>query len=124
MTKQRKLILQELRKVKTHPTADEIYHMVRRQMPRISLGTVYRNLDVLHRSGMIRKLDMAGSQARFDGDMADHHHMRCVKCGRLYDIDAAAVRPPEVSVSTRSHLRITGYRLEFEGVCPNCAEPH
>ncbi len=122
MTKQRKLILDELRKVKTHPTADEIYEMVRKQMPRISLGTVYRNLDVLHRSGKIRKLDLVGGQARFDGDMGNHHHMRCVKCGHLVDIDAVAVRPPEVSVSAGSHVKITGYRLEFEGLCPRCSD--
>lgn len=120
MTKQRKLILEELRKLKTHPTADEIYEMVRRQMPRISLGTVYRNLDVLHRIGMIRKLDMAGNQAQFDGNMDNHHHMRCIRCGCLVDIEAAAVRPPEVSVSGASHLKITGYRLEFEGLCAHC----
>ena len=62
------VILEELRKVKTHPTADELYAMVRTRMPRISLGTVYRNLDFLTESKEILKLESAGSIRRFDGD--------------------------------------------------------
>lgn len=68
MTRQRMVILEELRKVKTHPTADELYAMVRTRMPRISLGTVYRNLDFLTESKEILKLESAGSIRRFDGD--------------------------------------------------------
>ena len=66
MTRQRMVILEELRKVKTHPTADELYAMVRTRMPRISLGTVYRNLDFLTESKEILKLESAGSIRRFD----------------------------------------------------------
>ncbi|MCJ7604005.1 MAG: transcriptional repressor, partial [Desulfobulbaceae bacterium] len=68
MTKQRQVILEELRKVKTHPTADDMYQMLRKKMPKISLGTVYRNLEILSESGIIQKLDVGGTQKRFDGD--------------------------------------------------------
>ena len=68
MTRQRAVILEELRKVKTHPTADELYSIVRERLPRISLGTVYRNLDFLTESKEILKLESAGSIRRFDGD--------------------------------------------------------
>ena len=64
LTKQRKVILEELRKLKTHPSADEIYNIVRERLPRISLGTVYRNLEILSDAGVILKLDVAGSQKR------------------------------------------------------------
>ncbi len=61
-TRQRRLILEELRKLKTHPTAASLYAIVRRRMPKISLGTVYRNLELLNQMGMIRKLDFSGGR--------------------------------------------------------------
>ena len=67
MTRQRRVILEELRKVKTHPSADEIYEIVRKRLPRISLGTVYRNLEILSESGDIQKLEPGCSLKRFDG---------------------------------------------------------
>lgn len=62
MTKQRRVILDTLRSTETHPTADEVYRLVQKQIPRISLGTVYRNLDLLARCGSIRKLDIMGGR--------------------------------------------------------------
>jgi len=67
MTKQRRVIVEELKKLKTHPTATLIYELVRKRLPRISLGTVYRNLDLLAEAGIIQKLETAGTQKRFDG---------------------------------------------------------
>ena len=66
MTRQRKVILEELLKQNAHPSADEIYQMVRRRMPRISLGTVYRNLEVLASMGKIQKLELSGALKRYD----------------------------------------------------------
>ena len=74
MARQRAVILEELRKLKSHPTADELYSIVRERLPRISLGTVYRNLDFLADSGEIRRLEAAGSTKRFDGDISNHQH--------------------------------------------------
>lgn len=122
ITRQRQVILEELRKTKSHPTADGLHRMVRRRLPRISLGTVYRNLEVLSDSGLIAKLDVAGRQRRFDGDVTRHYHVRCVKCGRVDD----AVLPPqtqlEESLTDTTGYRIIGHRLEFIGVCPRCQE--
>ena len=67
MTNQRRVILEELRKVHTHPTVDELYTIVKARMPHISLGTVYRNLDLLTETGEVLKLDSAGSMRRYDG---------------------------------------------------------
>ena len=86
MTRQRAVILEELRKVKTHPTADELYSIVRERLPRISLGTVYRNLDFLADTGEIRRLEAAGTTKRFDGDISWHQHVRCIHCGRIGDV--------------------------------------
>lgn len=72
MTRQRKIILEEVRKVNTHPSADEIYEMVRLRLPRISLGTVYRNLEILSELGKIQKLQLSGSLKRFDWNTNKH----------------------------------------------------
>ena len=85
MTRQRKVILEELRKVDTHPSADEVYEMVRKRIPRISLGTVYRNLEILSERGDIQKLELGCTLKRFDGVPENHYHIRCVDCGRVVD---------------------------------------
>lgn len=123
MTRQRAVILEELRKVKSHPTADEVYSIVRERLPRISLGTVYRNLDFLAETGQILKLEAAGSTKRFDGEIAWHQHVRCIYCGRIGDVmgSAPVATSPDISVPG---FTITGTRLEYDGVCDACAQKH
>lgn len=119
VTRQRRVILEELRKVRTHPTADEVYAMVRRRLPRVSLGTVYRNLDLLAADGEILKLQSAGSSKRFDGTAAPHQHVRCSKCGRIADLETA-LPLPDINALFLPGFRITEARLEFDGVCDDC----
>ncbi len=119
LTNQRQVILEELRSVTSHPTAEEVYHMAKRRMPRISLGTVYRNLDVLAELGLVRVLEMASHQKRFDGDMRPHYHIRCQVCGRVDDIWEPLSLPLD-SQSISTSYQITGYELELTGICPQC----
>jgi Fur family ferric uptake transcriptional regulator len=119
-TPQRKAILSELRCLKTHPTASELYEAVRRKVPRISLGTVYRNLEVLSQQGLIRKLDFAGNEARFDGNIHDHLHVRCMDCGRIADVDGNLNLAMCEPVEFLNGYRILGHRLDFIGLCPDC----
>jgi Fe2+ or Zn2+ uptake regulation protein len=86
LTPQRQVILEELAKVKTHPTANEVYDMVRKRLPRIGLGTVYRNLELMADNGMILKLEVGGSQKRFDATTNLHYHIRCTCCGKVDDM--------------------------------------
>ena len=95
MTKQRRVILDEFRKLKSHPSADELYGRVRRLLPRISLGTVYRNLEVLSQQGVVQKVELGGPQRRYDGDITTHYHVRCVECGRVEDAPVKPVRSVE-----------------------------
>ncbi|UCH08666.1 MAG: transcriptional repressor [Deltaproteobacteria bacterium] len=120
MTHQRQVILDEIRKVTTHPTADEVYELVRKRLPRISLGTVYRNLEILATRGLIKRIGPASQQMRFDGVTEDHYHLRCVSCGRVEDAPIISVGDLEDAVRNQSDYSITGHRLEFLGICPEC----
>ena len=118
-TRQRKVILDELRKVTSHPTADTIYEMVRKRLPRISLGTVYRNLEVLAEQGEILKLNVGGARMRFDGNISEHCHIRCVVCGRVDDLPVKPVVTLQESNSNCGY-EILGYKVIFYGKCPEC----
>jgi Fur family ferric uptake transcriptional regulator len=122
MTPQRKVILEELCKVCTHPGADEIYRIVRRYLPRISLGTVYRNLEVLVDQGKIQKIESAGAMKRYDGNPEPHYHIRCVVCGKLDDAAIDTIREIDQAITAENDYVILGHRLEFRGVCPDCAQ--
>ncbi len=120
LTSQRKVILEELRKVTSHPTATEIYDMVRERLPRISLGTVYRNLELLSSSDIIQKLDFGETQKRFDGNPAPHYHISCSKCGRVDDIHIPMHHELENQAEEISGYEIKGHHVEFHGTCPGC----
>jgi Fur family ferric uptake transcriptional regulator len=129
MTHQRRVILEVMRHAETHPTADEVYEMVRKRLPRISMGTVYRNLDVLSSCGFIRKLEPWRSQMRFDGNTNDHYHMTCMRCGRIEDIPIELSDDPleniENALGSLTKYGIFGHKLEFFGLCSSClAEGH
>lgn len=121
LSKQRKVILEELRKVKTHPTADEVYDMVRKTIPRISLGTVYRNLEFLCSKGLVLKLGAPGEQKRFDGTPEPHPHIRCTICTRVVDVECD-VPVPEIPQEEAHGFKILNTNVEFVGICPACQE--
>ena len=120
MTPQRRVILEELRKVDTHPTADELYEMVRRRLPKVSLGTIYRNLDLLSSDGVIQKLQAGNSQMRFDGNAEPHMHISCIKCGCVADVHSG----PDTSALTQevqTDFILLGCTVLLYGICPQCA---
>ena len=120
ITRQRQIILEELRKVTSHPTADEVCQLVRRRMPHISLGTVYRNLEILSDYGLVLKLEMAGSQRRFDGNTDNHYHVRCTGCSKVEDVPGEPFPISEQEYCQTTNYEVKGHRLEFFGLCPNC----
>ncbi len=121
MTRQRKVILEELRKLNTHPSADEIYEVVRHRLPRISLGTVYRNLEVLSELGEIQKLELSGLLKRFDWNTKKHYHIRCVRCSRVDDAPIAPLNKLDNELYGATVFEIIGHNLEFTGLCPECS---
>ena len=120
LTTQRQIILEELARVKTHPTASELYDMVRKRLPRIGLGTVYRNLELMADNGMILKLEVGGTQKRFDATIAPHYHIRCSCCGKVDDMEVPVIDNLVKSAAESSSYQILGHHVEFIGVCRDC----
>jgi len=120
-TQQRQVILEELRKLTSHPTAAKLCEIVRRRLPNISLGTVYRNLELLSQLGVIQKLE-GGGEARFDGNAAQHAHIRCLACGCVADV---LVNRPEKYPLPKCEcggFEVIGHRWEFFGLCNRCRQ--
>jgi Fur family ferric uptake transcriptional regulator/Fur family peroxide stress response transcriptional regulator len=122
ITKQKTAILELLRSVESHPTAEWLYQEARKKIPGISLGTVYRNLNQLRDNGEITELNYGSSQSRFDGRQDKHYHFCCVNCGKVYDLPIPLIKVIETKAKAASDFLITGYRLEYYGLCRECQE--
>lgn len=120
MTRQRRVILEELRATDQHPSADDLYGRVKQKMPRISLGTVYRNLEILTELGEIQTIATAGNLKRFDGMAQNHYHMRCMTCDRLFDAPLEVCDALERALQAKTEFRVLSHQLEFVGICPEC----
>ena len=122
MTKQRKAILNILKSTNIHPTADWIYEQVKEEIPNISLGTVYRNLNVLSEMGEIMVLDYGSTYSRYDGTPENHYHFKCEKCGRVFDLDQDVFEDLNKKVEKKTPYKVNQHRLEFYGICDECQQ--
>ncbi len=104
------------------PSADEVYELVRKHLPRISLGTVYRNLEILSELGEIQKLESSGMLKRFDGNPERHYHIRCIRCNHMVDAPIQPFIRTNKDIHNATDYKIIGHRFEFIGVCPDCSE--
>ena len=119
-TIQRALVLETVNKLQNHATADEIYDAIISEHPNISRATVYRNLNLLAEEGEIRRLEIPGGADHFDHRCHDHLHVRCEKCGRVFDVDMEFVTGLEKGIHDSHGFAFTGYDILFHGVCPDC----
>jgi Fur family peroxide stress response transcriptional regulator len=122
-TRQRRAILDLLKSTRAHPTADEIYEAVRKDLPNISKGTVYRNLQVLIGSGEAAVLDIRGTLSRYEFRRESHYHFRCQACGRVYDLDEPVDPGLNDRISDRTGFIVSGHQTEFRGWCADCHQP-
>lgn len=122
MTKQRQAILDVLRSTTSHPTADWIYEEVRKIIPNISLGTIYRNLGILKNMGEIMELDFGSTYSRYDGNPKNHYHFCCQKCGKVFDLDLPILSSLEDEVTTMYGYKVQHHRLELYGTCLKCQD--
>lgn len=114
------MILEELQKLTSHPSATVLYEIVRKRLPNVSLGTVYRNLDLLSRTGAIQKLNTGQNEARFDGVPDLHYHICCTRCGRVDDLHDAPAGLIDTQIAELQGFDILGHQLQFIGICPDC----
>ncbi len=121
-TKQKEAILRTLKNTTSHPTADWIYNKVKKEVPNISLGTIYRNLKLLKERGEILELDLSGTLGRFDAHHENHYHFRCEKCSNVFDIDEPVIEEIDERVERKTGFKVAYHRLEFRGLCSDCLE--
>lgn len=118
-TKQRKLVLEAVQSRKDHPTAEQIFFDVHSKDPKISQGTVYRNLNCLSDEGTIYHVRVPGAD-RYDLRVDPHYHMICTKCKKVIDVPFLYKEDLDAEVASKTNYKITSHRLVFEGICPKC----
>jgi len=120
LTPQRRAILRVLREAADHPDATWIYERVRKELPHISLGTVYRNLSLLAEEGLIREIPLGHQPSRWDGRTDPHAHAICQRCGRVVDVELCLPQEVFTQVAESTGFRLLDARVLFEGLCPAC----
>ena len=123
-TKQYEVVLRIMRENRAHLSADEVYAMARRELPNISLATVYRNLRDMTKQGLLLEIRTEGEdKVRFDGFTKPHYHFKCLRCGRIYDLDPDLYENAlDGKVQERYGHRVKNHQVVFYGICRECAE--
>lgn len=114
------LVLEAVDTLRDHATAEEVYEAVAREHPHIGRGTVYRNLQKLAEAGEIMKVEVPGGADRYDHLTYKHYHVKCEKCGRVFDVDMPYDSELEEKVANKHGFLLTGHTIMFTGVCPDC----
>lgn len=114
---QREQIYEAVCATDTHPTAEMVYERLKPEMPRLSLGTVYRNLRQMAAEG--RLMELEGPVARFDADLSPHAHFRCQRCGAVSDVAIPYDAALDALAAGDGRI-VRGHSLCFYGICPAC----
>jgi Fur family transcriptional regulator, peroxide stress response regulator len=120
VTPQRLAIIRVLLATPEHPTAEAVYEIVRQEHPHISLATVHRTLDTLCEIGEAHKVTPLHDSARYDGNVAAHHHVVCVRCRRIADVELPDADRVLHRRATIGEFRVIGTSVEFLALCKNC----
>ena len=121
-SRQRECIKEYLMHTTEHPTADTVYEHVKEEFPRISLGTVYRNLNIHVDHGEALRLDMGDGNDHFDGNVMPHNHFFCRKCHHVLDLEMDGINHIDVIANAGFDGIIEGHTIYFTGLCPDCAQ--
>jgi Fe2+ or Zn2+ uptake regulation protein len=121
-TVQRKIILDALTKLNTHPTVDEIYVEVHKDHPSISKATVYRGLRTLAQNKLIRQISLSDGLDRYDKRACRHYHFKCKNCGSIFDVEMEYLAGIDETVQQKYGFQIDEHDVVFKGICPQCRE--
>ena len=119
-SKQREAIINTLKARKDHPTAEQIYAALKTEMPKLSLGTVYRNLSLLEETGAVAKVSVVGNTERYDGNINEHYHFSCTECGAVSDVDIPIMQDVDSLVEKEIGADVRSHSLIFYGICEKC----
>lgn len=122
-SKQRQAIVKVLKGTSSHPSAEWIYEQVKKEMPKIGLATVYRNLRLMKEAGEVCEMHTSDDTARFDGNTSMHYHFYCDGCGKILDLDEPIDATIESRVARKTGLEVTRHHLELGGLCLDCQNP-
>jgi Fur family peroxide stress response transcriptional regulator len=120
LTPQRLAIYHALAGDDSHPSAEALYRRIKPGMPSLSLGTVYRTLELLEEHGLVTRLHTTDDTARFDANRDHHHHLICTTCRRVFDVPEADLPRPAVTPAALGGFRVQACRIQLLGVCPDC----
>ena len=120
-SRQRERILELLKSTDTHPTAGSIYDHLKQEFKDLSMGTVYRNLNILLEQGLVTKIDFGSTFDRFDGNVDPHYHFLCEGCKSILDLPLEVDESLNQKVDTLTGSKTRFHRVEFFGKCNQCA---
>ena len=119
-SKQRDCILKFMQNRHDHPTAETVYQNVRQELPNISLGTVYRNLNLLVELGQLRRISSGEGPDRYDCRLSPHNHFTCDRCGQMLDLDIELNENIYDLAPKAFEGQIKEHTILFQGICPEC----
>lgn len=119
-SKQREEILNMVQSSFNHPDAKEVYDLVKKKIPNISLGTVYRNLNSLVLDGKIKRIQVKNGNDRFDKTLYEHNHVICKNCGRVCDVSLTINEEKIKEVEEKTGFKITDCNFNINGICKDC----
>ena len=119
-SKQRDMILDLIRSTDIHPTADWLYSQLKEKIPALSLGTVYRNLNILAEQGLVQKIASGSTFDRFEANPTPHYHLICKNCGKVEDFQMDEYQTLNNKANQLSNFKIDHHRIDFFGLCPVC----
>ena len=121
-TIQKDLVRNTVYEMRRHVTANEVYEFIKEAYPTIGKGTVYRNLDILVEEGALRKVEVPDGPNRFDFILKNHYHVRCIKCGEIFDVDIDQIPDLLERIHNTHGIEFVDYDISFKGICPKCRE--
>jgi Fe2+ or Zn2+ uptake regulation protein len=120
LTSQRRAVLEALSRAEGHPSAEDVYLLVKRENPRVALGTVYQALSVLEKVGIIDSKHWGGSPTRYDLNIEPHMDIRCTACGEVSEVPGVPLGEVEAQIRKNTPYKVTRATMVVEGLCPAC----
>lgn len=122
LTPQRLAIYQVLARDDSHPAAEDVFRRVKPRVPSLSLGTVYRTLELFEAHGLVTRVHAAGDQARFDANLDPHHHLVCLRCRRVIDFEDPRLDRLPLPTGVPDGFVVKVRRVHLLGLCPGCRD--